>query len=237
MSTQANSRESESQKSQRLGTFTPIGIKTIAYIVSNGAPYMLNEIMIETVCLVCHVEEFKENKNTIELVLRDDTGMIFVKIFRNAGSTQIKALQNYNFNANGYAGIIGTINIQNNIPYIVVNSMKNIENYSEVIMHKTQVLWACLIRNHVLKVPLNNLAKNLNMDLDRTENNSNGLENNQKIVIKAIKDFSKGSNGVNKSVIYKNVRLMPNKIDEILTGLVNFGFLIADEDFEIFHLV
>ena len=63
------------------------------------------------------------------------------------------------------------------------------------------------------------------------------LENNQKIVIKAIKDFSKGSNGVNKSVIYKNVRLMPNKIDEILTGLVNFGFLIADEDFEIFHLV
>jgi hypothetical protein len=196
---------------------------------------MLNDTTLETVYLVSRVEEFNDNANTIELLLRDDTGTINGKIFRSSGSTTIKALQNFQWVPNGYASIIGTLNNNQNKQYLVVNLMRNLENYAEVSFHRAEVLWACLIRNHALKVP--EVSNKSQSRCIKTETSYEELNSDQRTIMNAIQQHSNKNIKLNKDNLHKLVKLNPNKINEELQNLLDYGYLMLDHDTLVFSIV
>lgn len=232
MATQS-SRELDPMQPIKQSTVTPLTIGMVNGIVNNGNAKTLNGHPIDTISLVCRVEEFKGSDSTAyESLFRDDTGIIKGRVFKSQGAA-IKAIAEYHWVAHGYAHVIGTLNEQNGNKYIVINFMKNIENYKEVSMHKAQVIWALLIRNNVLKLPE---TANQHSQMDLVSEDFAGMSNEQKMVAKVIKDYSR-SGSVAKANIYKLVRLIPARIDQELRSLVDFGFIIADSNFESFSLV
>ena len=234
MATQSSREQDVAGSSGRLSTITPLTIAMVHEMNSSGTTKTLNNHPISTISLVCHVEDYQgSDVSNYEAVFRDDTGSIRGRAFRSQGSA-IKAITEYHWVPHGYAHVIGTLNEQAGNKYIVINFMKNADSYKEISMHKAQVLWALLIRNNVLKVPVVEHSQ-VSMEIGKSDEFS-GLTNEQKMIARVIKDNARAG-PVQKNLIYKFVRLIPVRIDQELATLVELGFLVADSDFETFSVL
>lgn len=214
----------------------PVNIKLILDIMKQNKPYMLGKDEIDSISLVAHIIEYNESMGCIEILLMDDTGTIRAKIFKKNGSTLIKPLINYEHLPNGCVYVIGTLMNFDGNSTVVITRMVNIEKYEFVLMHRTLIMWAYLVRNSILHVfsaerILGNLAERFTETEEVDE--FKGLTTEQTIICKQVKNSS--AQGLSKTMIYKNAGYPVEKTNNILNQLVQFGFLYSDQDCEMYY--
>ena len=214
----------------------PVNIKLILDTMKRDKPYMLGKTEFDSITLVAHITEYNESMGSIEILLMDDTGTIRAKIFKKAGSTLIKPLINYEHVHNGYVYVIGTLMSFDGNNIVVVTRMTNVEKYEFVLMHRTQVMWAFHVRNsnaHAISNEriLGNLAEKFT-EAEEVDD-LKGLNAEQKNICKLVKSSS--FQGMNKTLIYKSAGYPVEKINHILSQLVQFGFLYSDQDCEVYY--
>jgi hypothetical protein len=216
----------------------PTTIQMILSAMSKGKPYILGTVGLDNVTLVAKVMEFNEKSGHIEILLQDDTGRIEAKIFKKSGSNVVKPSINYDPRLHEYASIIGSIMNFNNTDIIVINRIKNIQDYSFVYMHRVQILWAHLIRKGLLHATSNDsILNNLTNKFSEPEpaDNYNGLHEDQKKVMKFISDNGKDT-GIPKDAICKGSGFSADKTNAILAELIEYGFLYTDSECDLHYI-
>ena len=224
MATQ-NSRESEYQaKPQYSYSFVPVTIAMLEKPETTSSQENSKTIY----SLVCRVEEYEDSG---DILLRDETGIIPGKIYKNLHKNSAHATQDFVYKKNEYASVVGNISNIQNKTVLVVTRIVNVSTYKEVDFHRAQILWSLFIKNSVLKVPTPNQGGRMDID-----HGNNEMSAEQKMVFNYIKMNSKGAE-MRVNDIKKALRMNPVKIDSILNDLVNAGELIEYDGFTLVKLV
>lgn len=214
------SRESDpGSKTYQNSAFIPATIE----MVNKSKHMSSNESSSIVYVLVCKVEDHNDN----DYYLRDETGTLKGKIYKNVHKTTVHAIQEYTFAKNEYATAVGNFKNVGNEFCFILSRLTNVNSYKEVVFHRAQILWALLIKNNVLKVP------EVKVEVQHMENDS--LDKDVNSILNFVKAHSvKGEVGIDD--IKRRNRINPVKIEKILHDLVENGYLIESNDFTLFKL-
>lgn len=216
----------------------PMDVKTILDVMKKDKPYMVRDEEVESISVVAKVIEFHEGGGSIDVILMDHSGTIGGKIFKKSGSTLVKPLINYEYVQNAYVYAVGGLMNFDGNHTVVLTRMTNVLEFAFVIMHRTQTMWAYLIRNRLIHVTSNEtILTNLSNKFTEVEEDPDklkGLNNDQKVVMKFINQTSYG--GLRKTQIFKDCGFSVERAKLVLEQLVEFGFIYCDQDCEVYYL-
>jgi hypothetical protein len=229
MATQSLSREADGPSRPSASyAFVPVFVNKL----TGGHDQVSDEGVKVTFCLVCKVLTMRDSGSSIDFLLADHSGQVRARAYKNKAGVS-HAVQDFVYREGDYASVIGSVTVVEQETLLVVNRIRNVTAYKEVDLHRTQVVWAMLVKNHVLKTVERREGR---MEVERKEAKYDSMPEEQVQIMRVVEGNNGGVN-VGVDLIKKRVRMNPHNVEVMLKALVQNGYLQEDNDYTVFSVI
>ena len=211
--------------------YHPVNTGILRRISEAGDDFLLNDIKVELVTLVCRILSLHEGGQRIDLVLADEFGSFKGVVYRS-GDTNPRAFKNYNVgnvDSKEYVSVIGHLRKFQSTAMVLVDLIEPTKSYYDVLSHRASVLWSWCQRTgrSPTKSPLQERSTPMNEVQDELAH----LQPMQREIMRIFKKLSIRDANVPKMDVFKelNPRPMEKEFENHITYLNVYGYLMEGQ--------
>lgn len=210
--------------------YHPLNTGVLRSITATGDEFMLNDVKVELVTLVCRVPTVHEGGQRYDLTLADEFG-VFKGVVYRSGESAPRAFRNFSPSATSpsdYFSVIGHLRKFQSTPMVLVDLIEPVKSYYDVLSHRASVLWAWCQRTGRAPSRNSQVLRERSTPTNDARDEFSHLQPLQRDIMRAFKRLGMKDSNVHKLDVLNELkpRPMEKEFESQLHFLSLYGYLI-----------